>query len=434
MTRLKLKGTLPILTVNGTTGADTLVGHDGMFNVLYGGNGDDRLDGGALADVLYGGAGRDTLSGGFGNDLLEGGAGRDSIYGGDGDDTIIAGTGDDSDYIHGGQGFDVVSYAHVGIAMEINLDRGFSRERETGVLRDELVQIEHVIGTRFGDRITGDSAYGTLDGGAGDDTLVGLGGRDTLYGGEGEDWLHGGTLDGKDDQGNHLYGGVGRDHLTGGKAADVLDGGADFDFVYYTWSDAGVQVNLATGKGKGGHAEGDKLVSIEGIHGSDHDDILRGDNGSRSNTIHGNRGNDYIDGYAGDDWLYGGRGNDTIAGSAGADIMYGTASGKHEAGERNTYLYHTVADSRPVAFDRIMDFNTARDTIDLSNIDADANRSANNAFAFVGKNAFTGTGQLRFEHKDGVTWIYGNTEGSTAPDLAIQLRGTFHLTEANFIL
>jgi len=59
---------------------------------LYGGEGDDRLKGGAGNDVLLGGAGDDFLSGGEGRDLLIGGTGADRILGNADDDILIAGT------------------------------------------------------------------------------------------------------------------------------------------------------------------------------------------------------------------------------------------------------------------------------------------------------------------------------------------------------
>ena len=46
-----------------------------------------------------------------------------------------------------------------------------------------------------------------------------------------------------------------------------LDGGDGNDFAGYWGSDAGVTVNLATGTGQGGHAEGDMLTGIEKIMG-----------------------------------------------------------------------------------------------------------------------------------------------------------------------
>ena len=77
--------------LNGTTGADLLVGaparsdsvmgFDGN-DVIYGLEGNDVLSGCEDNDILYGGAGNDNLFGGTGNDVLDGGAGNDYLNGG----------------------------------------------------------------------------------------------------------------------------------------------------------------------------------------------------------------------------------------------------------------------------------------------------------------------------------------------------------------
>ena len=51
-------------------------------NVIYGGDGNDRLVAGSGNYTLYGGAGNDTLIGGDGNDTLYGGAGNNTLTGG----------------------------------------------------------------------------------------------------------------------------------------------------------------------------------------------------------------------------------------------------------------------------------------------------------------------------------------------------------------
>jgi len=62
--------------------------------------------------------------------------------------------------------------------------------------------------------------------------------------------------------------------LEGGVGADALYGDDGVDTVQYTGSDAGVTVNLASGTGSGGDAEGDSLFSIENIIGSASSDSL----------------------------------------------------------------------------------------------------------------------------------------------------------------
>ena len=73
---------------------------------------------------------------------------------------------------------------------------------------------------------------------------------------------------------------AGFNYLFGGAGADTIDGGEGYDLTFYTYSDAGVTVNLATGAGQGGHAEGDTLTGIEEVWGSRHADHLIGSSGN----------------------------------------------------------------------------------------------------------------------------------------------------------
>nr|WP_283806333.1 DUF5801 repeats-in-toxin domain-containing protein [Bradyrhizobium viridifuturi] len=99
--------------------------------------------------------------------------------------------------------------------------------------------------------------------------------------------------------------------LTGGATADVIAtsshtdtvaGGGGTDIVDYRDDTTGVTVNLQTGTGTGGSAQGDTYSSIEGILG-----------GSGNDTLTGlAAGGNYLDGGAGNDTLNGGAGNDTF--------------------------------------------------------------------------------------------------------------------------
>jgi hypothetical protein len=84
--------------VVGLGGDDTLYADDTYYysdgDTLYGGPGDDTLNGGFARDILYGGPGKDTLFGGASKDILVGGGGSDHIYGGGGNDTIGAQDGE----------------------------------------------------------------------------------------------------------------------------------------------------------------------------------------------------------------------------------------------------------------------------------------------------------------------------------------------------
>ncbi len=101
---------------------------------------------------------------------------------------------------------------------------------------------------------------------------------------------------------DNVIGNIADNVLEGGAGADTLDGGPGSNTAAYTTSPEAVNVNLATGASRGGHAEGDTLVHIENLTGSAHDDSLTGDD--NDNVLEGGPGADTLDG---------GNGNDTAA-------------------------------------------------------------------------------------------------------------------------
>jgi len=127
---------------------------------------------------------------------------------------------------------------------------------------------------------------------------------------------------------DHLAAGSGDDLLIGGLGADVLDGGPGRDLAHYASlyaalpRPAPVQIDLADGLPEhGGAAEGDVLIGIEDLWGTDDDDRLLG--GGDTNRIHGWMGGDEIDGRGGDDELFGDTGSDLLTGGPGNDLIVG---------------------------------------------------------------------------------------------------------------
>ena len=147
---------------------------------------------------------------------------------------------------------------------------------------------------------------------------------------------------------DRLDGNWGNDRLIGGPGADRLIGGVGSDTLDYGGSDAGVNVSLWTGRGSGGHAQGDTISGFENILGSAHADTLIGngddnrlDGGAGNDRLVGDWGNDRLiggpgndrliggpgidrlEGGAGNDWLHGGAGSDRLIGAVGNDTLYG---------------------------------------------------------------------------------------------------------------
>jgi Ca2+-binding RTX toxin-like protein len=75
-------------------GGDDLIEVDTGFTIptmLFGGDGNDRIKGGAAADIIDGGAGNERIDGNGGRDLIIGGLGADDLHGVGDDDILIAG-------------------------------------------------------------------------------------------------------------------------------------------------------------------------------------------------------------------------------------------------------------------------------------------------------------------------------------------------------
>lgn len=232
-------------------------------------SGNNTINGGNAADDIYG------LEG---NDSLNGGGGSDALFGGDGNDTLIGGTGA-ADSLYGGAGIDVANYSASNAAVNVNLSTGVGSGGHAA--GDVLAEIENLVGSTYADTLTGDGGANAIDGGAGNDVMAGGGGADTLIGGAGTD-----TAD-------------------------------------YSASGAGVTVNLTTGTGSGGDAQGDVLSQIENLLGSNFADLLTGD--GNANSLTGGAGDDSLFGGAGSDSLFGGDGNDLLQGGAGSDRLEGGA-------------------------------------------------------------------------------------------------------------
>ncbi len=161
--------------------------------------------------------------------------------------------------------------------------------------------------------ITGTSGADNLVGTAADDRIGGLGGDDVLQGADGNDML------------------------TGGGGADILDGGIGWDMASYQFATTAVTIDLGSGTGAGGEAQGDTLIDIEEIIGSGFNDMLTGSTGSE--RLFGGDGNDLIEGGTGSDSLSGGSGNNTVSyarSSAGVtvDLQLGTGRGGDAENDR----------------------------------------------------------------------------------------------------
>ena len=324
-----------------TPGADTnYLRYTGVDHVVLGGtnpgnaanpSGDDILIGSEGDDTFWGDGGKDRIEGGAGNDQIEGGAGDDILTDNGGDDNIKGGAG--NDVIHGGNGFNLI----IG-----------------GDGKDFIITGEDVTETFAGQ---------------GDDFILGSKTNLPTLGNEGNDWIEIGTQDGApgdnfslfnlDDVWGHdvMLGGGGFDELiaegghdimVGSEGEDHFDGGSGFDWTTYKNDTLGVTVDMKvndfveppTTPSNAGIL--DRFAFVEGLSGSAHADILRGDDQEATDIlVAGARGSvldqeaiNLISGlqallgagvtsFGAGNILLGGAGSDILEGRAGNDILDG---------------------------------------------------------------------------------------------------------------
>jgi len=288
----------------GYAGNDLLVAGLHHDYLIWGGKGNDVLEGGAKTNHIYGGTGNDSLTvfwtadisylyGEEGDDYLDLGDGGGLLDGGEGDDRMIGGKGLDTFIVDSVN--DIVSDGYIPF---YNNDPNPRDLVESSVNWTLGSNIEDLIltgrnssdggGNNLGNSITGNAKGNTLSGFSGNDTLVGKQGNDILIGG------------------------------TGG---DDLNGGRGKDTASYINASSGVKVDLSDRRAFAGEANGDKLTSIENLEGSTNRDFLFGDAGS--NHLYGGAGNDKISGANGNDKIYGENNNDRLIGGAGKDLLVG---------------------------------------------------------------------------------------------------------------
>ncbi len=334
-----------------TAGADTnYLRYRGDEHVVLGGT--DPVEGqpGTGNDILIAGIGDDTLYGDGGNDKLEGGFGNDIINGGDGDDIIVDAGGDDN--IKAGAGNDVV---HAGGGLDLVL---------AGDGKDLVF-----LGTDEGSEVFA---------GTGDDFIYGNKNAERILGNEGNDWIETGTFDGApgdnfdevfahdgidghdvflgDGGFDEFIGEGGDDIMVGSPGRGKMAGMSGWDWATYKDSTLGVNADLSIpiifdeAPNIPGNAALDEFQSMEGLSGSQHNDILKGSNILAADRLAVSAGGDGAEGYLGStldagslalisglqgvvgagvtsysagDIILGGDGNDIITGQQGDDIIDG---------------------------------------------------------------------------------------------------------------
>jgi len=372
--------------LNGTSQDDQMYGLEGN-DTLYGSLGADLIDGGAGNDTaryeassggiyidmennIYGGADAEgdtlvnikTVFGSHYDDVIRGTSEGNLLNGQGGDDVLIGGDGLDT--LKGAGGADRYVFEALSAYNHTDKIRDFKLNDNDVIDISDLMSAYDPINRTLSDfvQITNDGTHSYLeidaDGGADSflqiakiENVLGLdataleasghidvigtnSSANIVSGTAGDDQLNGTIVD------DILYGYDGRDTLYGSLGADSMNGGDEKDSLNYSQSPTGVNVNLETGLGSGGHAEGDTFDSIEWVFGSHNDDVIRGSSDG-----------ELLNGFGGDDVLIGGDGKDTLKGASGAD----------------TYIFESVTAFNDV--DNVRGFKTSEgDVIDISDV------------------------------------------------------------------
>ena len=247
------------------------------------------LTGNEFGQEIRGSVGADKLFGGGGDDLLDGLGGADRLFGGTGNDQFHVHSSQDKVFEAAGQGADTIL---------ADTSYSLAAGQEVESLRATNVLIGVVLkGNEIANEIIGSNGDDLLSGGAGNDALYGSFGNDQLDGGTGADTMVGGW-------GNDTYV---VDNI-GDQVVEQPGEGIDTVKVGFTYA-LGAEVENLTLTG---------VAAADGL-GNDLDNKIIGN--SADNWLAGGFGNDKLLGGSGNDTLLGGQGNDVLTGGAGADVF-----------------------------------------------------------------------------------------------------------------
>jgi serralysin len=431
------------------------VGGGGRVSFAYGIYGGFTIANGVTIENATTDGGKDTLYGNAVANILSSGAGDDFVHAEQGgDDTVNLGDGNDAAYfgaaltaadlVDGGAGKDV-------LAIQGDYSGGLTLGAGNLVGVETLSVLTHS-DARFGGGSATLFSYVLTaveaNVGEGQQLIVNAStlelGENVTFNGAAE---HDGTF--------FIYGGNGIDTLTGGSGADVFFFGENGRFAPTDHVDGGAGADIVVLRGNySATLTATSIVNVETVtlmSGSDArfaapgtdfnytiatDDSTVADGATMTFNGGGLRASEtlHFDGSAeatGSFRLFGGAGNDVITGGGGNDLLFGGLG--HDlltgGGGADTYRYQGADESTSTALDLIEGFTSGVDKIDLGRVDANSLLAGDQAFSFIGSNAFTAAGaasagELRLYVDNGTWFIAGDTDGNGTADLLISLHST----------
>jgi Ca2+-binding RTX toxin-like protein len=314
--------------LDGAAGADTLAG--GAGNDVYrvdeagdrieeaSGAGTDRVE--SLVSWTLGSTLENLRLLGSGAINGTGNASNNVIWAGDGDNRL-----------DGAGGIDTLSYSFAARAVGVSL--AISGAQATGGSGAETVTgFENLTGSTFADNLVGNAAANVMDGGAGVDTLAGGSGNDTYVvdqtGEVVREFANGGldtvrasknfTLPAEVENlvltGTSALNGTGNSGwnvITANAGNNVVDGSSGYDTLSFAAATAAVTFSLAVTAAQATGGSGtDTARNIENLTG-----------GSAADRLTGSSADNLLDGGAGNDTLTGGSGNDTFVVNSSGDVV-----------------------------------------------------------------------------------------------------------------
>jgi Ca2+-binding RTX toxin-like protein len=144
-------------------------------------------------------------------------------------------------------------------------------------------------------------------------------------------------------------------------------------------------------------------------------------------VLYGTSGRDTIDGFAGNDTIFGLGGDDVIGGGLGDDLLVGGLGRDQLSGGAgyDQFRFDGLADSPAGAADRIVDFQSGFDRIDLGAM----------GLTYSGRSKFSGNdGELHVLRSHDYTMVEADLNGDRIADFQIELSGGLRLSDSDFLL